>query len=215
MDRIPIYHTGNSNDTACAIARYPPGQRPGGDLVAIWQRAGADRTATPERQNERFPSRLAAMGGAPDHDDATGRPADEADPALEPDLGDLELDADLDLDELDELDLDPDDLEVTDDRGPEPFDAGGDMSTRIAHAKRRHGTAGAALAAGMLGVDQIVSGRKPREEAPIVIASNSDPLDIDTDGISLSLADADVAVPPLPRTEPKTAPTSGKRRRWR
>ena len=155
------------------------------------------------------------MGGAPDHDDATGRPADDADPALEPDLGDLELDADLDLDELDELDLDPDDREVTDDRGPEPFDAGGDMSTRIAHAKRRHGTAGAALAAGMLGVDQIVNGRKPREEAPIVIASNSDPLDIDTDGISLSLADADVAVPPLPRTEPKTAPTSGKRRRWR
>jgi hypothetical protein len=207
MDRIPIYHAGNSNDTACAIARYPPGPRSGSDLVAIWQRAGADRTATPERQNERFTSRLAAMGGAPDHDDATGRPADDADPALEPDLGDLELDADLELDdlelddlELDELDLDPDDLEVTDDRGPEPFDAGGDMSTRIAHAKRRHGTAGAALAAGMLGVDQIVNGRKPREEAPIVIAANSDPLDIDTDGISLSLDDAEVVAPPLPRT---------------
>jgi hypothetical protein len=144
------------------------------------------------------------MGGAPDHDDAPGRPADDADPAPDPELDELELD-ELELDEL----------EVTDDRGPEPFDAGGDMSTRIAHAKRRHGTAGAALAAGMLGVDQIVNGRKPREEAPIVIAANSDPLDIDTDGISLSLADADVAVPPLPRTEPKTAPTSGKWRRRR
>jgi hypothetical protein len=199
----------------------PPGaaiwQRSGRDLVAIWQRAGADRTATPERQNERFTSRLAAMGGAPDHDNATGRPADDADPALEPDLDDLDLDLDLDLDDLDldDLDLELDELEVTDDRGPEPFDAGGDISTRIAHAKRRHGTAGAALAAGMLGVDQIVNGRKPREEAPIVIAANSDPLDIDTDGISLSLADADVAVPPLPRTEPKTAPTSGKWRRRR
>ncbi|MCX6522132.1 MAG: hypothetical protein NTZ21_15845 [Actinobacteria bacterium] len=146
------------------------------------------------------------MGGAPDHDDAPGRPAADADPAL--DLDDLELD---DL----ELELDPDDLEVTDGRGPEPFDAGGDMATRIAHAKRRHGVAGAALAAGMLGIDQIVNGRKPREEAPIVIASNSDPLDIDTDGIALSLADADVAVPPLPRTEPKTSPTPGKRRRRR
>ena len=150
------------------------------------------------------------MGGAPEHDDAPGRPAADADPVLEPELDD-------ELDELDELglELDLDDAEVAGDRAPEPFDAGGDMSTRIAHAKRRHGTAGAALAAGMLGIDQIVNGRKPREEAPIVIASNSDPLDIDTDGISLSLADADVAVPPLPRTEPKTSPTPGKRRRWR
>ena len=142
------------------------------------------------------------MGGAPDHDDAPGRSTPDVDADA-----DLELDADADA----ELD----DSEVVDDLEPVPFDAGGDIATRIAHAKRRHGAAGAALAAGMLGIDQIVNGRKPREEAPIVIASNSDPLDIDTDGISLSLADADVAVPPLPRTEPKTSPTPGKRRRWR
>ena len=102
-----------------------------------------------------------------------------------------------------------------DDLPPVPFDAGGDIATRIAHAKRRHGAAGAALAAGMLGVDQIVNGRKPREEAPIVVAANSDPLDIDTDGISLSLADAELVAPPLPRTEPKTSSTTSTRRRWR
>ena len=102
-----------------------------------------------------------------------------------------------------------------DDLPPAPFDAGGDIATRIAHAKRRHGAAGAALAAGMLGVDQIVNGRKPREEAPIVVAANSDPLDIDTDGISLSLADAELVAPPLPRTEPKTSSTTSPRRRWR
>lgn len=144
------------------------------------------------------------MGGAADHDDAPGRTDAVADADLPPDTDELE-----DTQELE----DTDELEVADDREPQPFDAGGDIATRIAHAKRRHGTAGAALAAGMLGVDQIVNGRKPREEAPIVIASNSDPLDIDTDGISLSLADADVVAPALPRSEPKTAPT--KRRRWR
>ena len=142
------------------------------------------------------------MGGAPDHDDAPRRSTPDVDADA-----DLELDADADA----ELD----DSEVVDDLEPVPFDAGGDIATRIAHAKRRHGAAGAALAAGMLGIDQIVNGRKPREEAPIVIAANSDPLDIDTDGISLSLAGAEVVAPPLPRTEPKTAPTSGKRRRKR
>ncbi len=140
------------------------------------------------------------MGGAPDHDDATGRSTADDDS----DLGADDLEASDDLE-----DDDPDDLQ------PVPFDAGGDIATRIAHAKRRHGAAGAALAAGMLGVDQIVNGRKPREEAPIVVAANSDPLDIDTDGISVTLADAEVVAPPQPRTEPKTSPTSGKRRRWR
>lgn len=150
------------------------------------------------------------MGGAPDHDHAPGRPA--ADPDADTDARvDDQVGADVDVD----VDADADDLELADDREPVPFDAGGDIATRIAHAKRRHGAAGAALAAGMLGVDQIVNGRKPREEAPIVIASNSDPLDIDTDGISLSLDDADVVAPPLPRTEPKTASAPGKRRRWR
>lgn len=103
-----------------------------------------------------------------------------------------------------------------------PFDLGdGDVATRIAHARQRHGLAGGMLAAGMLGIDQVVNGRKPREDAPIVIAANSDPIDIDRDGISVPLDPDDpdgqfaVAAPPLPRTEPITAPRGGARRRWR
>ncbi len=63
----------------------------------------------------------------------------------------------------------------------------------------------------MLGIDQMVSGRKPREEAPIVVAANSEPVDIDTDGILVSVAGADVIAPPLPRTAPKT-PSKRRRR---
>jgi hypothetical protein len=127
------------------------------------------------------------MGGAPDHDDA---PADTQDGDIDDFVG-----------SLDSLDSEP-----------VPFDAGVDDATRIAHARRRHGGAGAALAAGMLGIDQIVNGRKPREDAPIVVAANSDPLDIDTEGIRVSVEGADIVAPPLPRTAPVTP---GKRRRSR
>lgn len=148
---------------------------------------------------------VSVMGGAADHDDAsdatgttgtTGTPVTDAvaPDAVEPDES-----------SLDELPPVP----------PVPFDAGGDLATRVANARRRHGSAGAMLAAGMLGVDQVVNGRKPREEAPIVIASNSDPLDIDTDGISVSLDDHDVVAPPLPRTAPITGRISGRARRGR
>lgn len=75
-------------------------------------------------------------------------------------------------------------------------------ASMIANAKRRHGALGGVLAAGMLGLDQAL-GRKVREEAPIVVDANSDPIDLDTDGISIPVAhDADVVSPPLPRTPP-------------
>jgi hypothetical protein len=93
------------------------------------------------------------------------------------------------------------------------FDPGGDMVTRVANAKRRHGAAGAMLAAGMLGIDQALSGRKPREEIPVVVDANSDPVDIDTDGITVSLDHADVIAPALPRTEPKVP--KAERSPWR
>ncbi len=101
---------------------------------------------------------------------------------------------------------------------PEPFDLGeGDLATRIAHAKQRHGMAGAMLAAGMLGIDQAVNGRKPREEAPIVVDAPGEPGDIDRDGIAVSVDDAGVhvAAPPLPRSTPITAPDAGSSRRSR
>jgi hypothetical protein len=84
--------------------------------------------------------------------------------------------------------------------GDEPLEpAGGDL---VETARRRHGTAGAIVAAGMLGIEQVL-GRKPKEEAPIVVAAPTDPLDVDRDGISVAIGDEVALVaPPLPRTAP-------------
>jgi hypothetical protein len=85
----------------------------------------------------------------------------------------------------------------------------------VENARRRHGALGAVVAAGMVGIDQAVFGRKPREEAPVVISSNSDPVDIDTDGMEGSLDDGmSFGAPPLPRT-PVVVPPPARRRRWR
>jgi len=76
------------------------------------------------------------------------------------------------------------------------------ISDPVGTARRRHGAAGAMLAAGMFGVD-IALGRKPKEEAPVVIASSSDPIDIETDGIVVPVDDVtSVFAPPQPRTDP-------------
>jgi hypothetical protein len=86
-----------------------------------------------------------------------------------------------------------------------------DPGEMIAHAKRRHGALGGVLAAGMFGLDQAL-GRKVREEAPVVVDANSDPVDLDADGISIAVADdTDVVSPALPRTPPITS--NAKRRR--
>jgi hypothetical protein len=84
------------------------------------------------------------------------------------------------------------------DRADQPDDSHELVET----ARRRHGGIGAMLAAGMLGLDQVL-GRKPREEAPVVVDANSDPIDIDTDGITVDLHD-DLAVhaPPQQRPDP-------------
>lgn len=120
-------------------------------------------------------------------------------------------------DELTSDDIDADDGTIdVDHPDAVPFDIGqDDLPTRIAHAKQRHGVGGAMLAAGMLGVDQVLNGRKPREDAPIVVDANGEPVDIDRDGIDITLDDAGVQVsaPPLPRTAPVTSPP--RRSRWR
>ena len=80
-------------------------------------------------------------------------------------------------------------------------------------ARRRHGTAGAVLAAGMFGIDQAL-GRKPKEEAPIVMAASDEPVDIDNDGITVPVDErVSVIAPPQPRSEPLPTPRRrGKRR---
>jgi hypothetical protein len=84
-------------------------------------------------------------------------------------------------------------------------------------ARRRHGTAGAIMAAGMFGLDQAL-GRKPKEEAPIVMAAADEPVDIDHEGIIVPVDDSvSVVAPPQPRSDPlphrrRRGSRSGKRR---
>lgn len=76
------------------------------------------------------------------------------------------------------------------------------ISDPIGTARRRHGAAGAMLAAGMFGAD-IALGRKPKEEAPVVITASSDPTDIDTDGIEIPIdEERSVFAPPQPPSDP-------------
>jgi hypothetical protein len=79
-------------------------------------------------------------------------------------------------------------------------------------ARRRHGAAGAIVAAGMFGLDQAL-GRKPKEEAPIVMAAADEPVDIDHEGIVVPVDDGlSVIAPPQPRSEPLPSRRRRKRR---
>jgi hypothetical protein len=78
-------------------------------------------------------------------------------------------------------------------------------------ARRRHGAAGAIVAAGMFGLDQAL-GRKPKEEAPIVMAAADQPVDIDHEGIRVPVDEGvSVIAPPQPRSDP--LPTRRRRKR--
>jgi len=69
-------------------------------------------------------------------------------------------------------------------------------------ARRRHGAAGAIVFAGMFGLDQAL-GRKPREEAPIVMAASDEPVDIDHEGIVVPVdSSTSILAPPQPRSDP-------------
>jgi len=72
----------------------------------------------------------------------------------------------------------------------------------VSTARRRHGGVGAIMAAGMFGLDQAL-GRKPKEEAPIVMAASDEPVDIDHEGITVPVDDSiSVIAPPQPRSDP-------------
>jgi hypothetical protein len=91
----------------------------------------------------------------------------------------------------------------------EPLEA---VSDPVDTARRKHGSAGAILAAGMFGVD-IALGRKPKQDAPVVVSSNSEPVDIDADGIRIPIDEnVHVVAPPLPPSQP-IAPAPKRSRR--
>ncbi len=90
--------------------------------------------------------------------------------------------------------------------GPDDNDAIEPLTTTfdpIRTARRRHGAAGAIVAAGMFGLDQALTGRKVKEEAPVVIAASDKPVDIDQEGITVPVDEAiSVIAPPQPRSDP-------------
>lgn len=82
----------------------------------------------------------------------------------------------------------------------------------IRGARRRYGSAGAIVAAGMFGLDQAM-GLRPKEEAPIVMAASDEPVDIDDHGITVPVDERlSVVVPPQPRSDPLPARRRRKRR---
>jgi hypothetical protein len=58
-----------------------------------------------------------------------------------------------------------------------------DESAMIKRAAQRYGTVGAMLAGGMVVFDKLL-GRKPKEDAAIIVEASGEPGDIDTDGIT-------------------------------
>lgn len=76
------------------------------------------------------------------------------------------------------------------------------VSDPVGTARRKHGGAGAILAAGMFGLD-IALGRKPKEDAPIVVTASGEPGNIDDDGIEIPIDDTtSVYAPPQPPVDP-------------
>lgn len=81
----------------------------------------------------------------------------------------------------------------------------------IAAARRRYGGLGAGLAAGMLGLDIALTGKK-KPDSVQVQESPTDPVDIDQDGITVDVdTTTSVTTPALDRRPP--IPSSKRRRR--
>jgi hypothetical protein len=94
------------------------------------------------------------------------------------------------------------DDELTNDDLEDPAALVAPVSDPVGTARRKHGGAGAILAAGMFGLD-IALGRKPKEDAPIVVTASGEPGNIDDDGIEIPIDDTtSVYAPPQPPVDP-------------
>lgn len=78
----------------------------------------------------------------------------------------------------------------------------------IEAGRRKGGIVGAGMAGAMLAVAEIYEG-PPKEDAPVTVEASSDPIDIDKDGVDVTVGDVDVSAPPLERIDP----VSDKRRK--
>lgn len=82
----------------------------------------------------------------------------------------------------------------------------------VLRAAQRYGTVGAMLAGGMVVFDKLL-GRKPKQEAAVVIEASSDPMDIDNDGITVELNDQLTVHSPAPNKRIGSARIVKKRHR--
>ena len=82
----------------------------------------------------------------------------------------------------------------------------------IKRAAQRYGTVGAMLAGGMVVFDKLL-GRKPKEEAAIVVEASGEPGDIDTDGINFVMDDNTTVSSPPPQARMSLRRQVRKRRR--
>lgn len=102
------------------------------------------------------------------------------------------------------------------DEADEAFIRAGEARTAIARAaaiaagRRKGGLAGAALAGAMFAVAEIYEG-PPKEKSSVVVEASSDPNDLDTDGLEVTVGDVSVAAPALERLEPVSERDSRKR----
>ena len=70
-------------------------------------------------------------------------------------------------------------------------------------AKARHGSLGAMVFSGMLGLEKIL-GRKPKDEGAVIWEASGEPEDIDADGISIDIDDqTQVVSNPNSQREPR------------
>jgi hypothetical protein len=100
----------------------------------------------------------------------------------------------------------------SDDQGPEelpPIDISN--PDVMATARRKYGGAGVLLAAGMFGLDKVLTDKKKTESVQVQEAS-SEPVDVDADGITVDV-DASMSVH-SPALEPK-APVVGTKKKPR
>ena len=124
-------------------------------------------------------------------------------------------------DDRDDLDVEGHDEGLEDPEGDDegPFDDyeapvsldldGGDV---VANARRRYGGGGALLAAGMLGLDKILTDKKKPDSVQVQHAA-SEPVDLDTSGIQVMIDElTSVEAPPLDRREPLSMKKKRRRR---
>jgi hypothetical protein len=94
----------------------------------------------------------------------------------------------------------------------EPISLDLDSGDVVANARRRYGGGGALLAAGMLGLDKLLTDKKKPDSVQVQEAA-SQPVDVDKAGIQVMIDElTSVEAPPLDRREPLTMKKKRRRR---